>query len=123
MAFDKIFEGPPTTGAPNIASLGVDTTNRQLYIGGGNIVGWQPIVAAITSNTQIQEVLSGTKDGTNKTFTSSESVNTGLPYQLFYNGQALFPGVDFDFTVSGDSWTFVTIAPISTDSVWAVYWY
>lgn len=46
MAFDRVFEGPPTTGAPAQASLAVDLTNKTLYISGGSLIGWQEIIAA-----------------------------------------------------------------------------
>ena len=88
----------------------------------GNISAYVT-ASGVTGNTPLQEALSGTQNGTNKVFTGSHIVNTTLPYQLFYNGQALVPGAEEDFTVSGNDWTFINIAPISSDTVYAVYWY
>jgi hypothetical protein len=44
MAFDNVFAGPPTTGAPGTIkspSLGVDVTNNNLYVSSGS--GWQEV--------------------------------------------------------------------------------
>lgn len=71
MAFDSVFQGPPSdTAAPGTRqspSLGVDVTNRELYISSGQ--GWQELSAAGGStpggvNGNLQFNNSGTLSGT-----------------------------------------------------------
>lgn len=67
------------------------------------------------------ESVSGTKNGTNKTFTLSN-----LPYanslQLYLNGILQKPGVSQDYTISSKTIT-MTNAPASDDSLEATYSY
>ena len=69
MAFDSVFQGPPEdVAAPGTAqspSLGVDVSNRELYISSGQ--GWEPIEAPSTpagSNGELQYNDGGVSTGT-----------------------------------------------------------
>ena len=65
MAFDNVFAGPPTTGAPGTIkspSLGVDVTNNNLYISSGQ--GWQEVSASGGGITQLTgDILAGPGSG------------------------------------------------------------
>ena len=63
----------------------------------------------------------GTKNGSNKTFTLAH-VPAGQ-IMLFYGGQALTEGATDDFTVSSQTITLVTIAPQSDERLMAYYAY
>ena len=65
MAFDNVFAGPPTTGAPGTIkspSLGVDVTNNNLYVSSGR--GWQEVSASGGGITQLTgDILAGPGSG------------------------------------------------------------
>lgn len=70
-------------------------------------------------NMTIVDILSGTKNGINKTFSTSSSYKSGN-IVVTYNGQQLHAPDDFTET-SSSSITFVYIAPHSDDSITATY--
>jgi hypothetical protein len=74
------------------------------------------VITTLTITTVIHEELTGTKNGSNLTFTiSAAPVNFMI---LFFNGFKLDLGTDF--TRSGTTITLLTAAPISTDNLEAM---
>lgn len=55
MAFDKIFQGQPSSAAAGntsqYAALGVDTVDASLYVSVGN--GWEPASPSVTNKTNV----------------------------------------------------------------------
>jgi len=64
---------------------------------------------------------SGTKDGSNQTFTLLHVPAGNI--LLFYGGQALTEGATDDFTIVDDTITLITIAPESDERLMAYYAY
>jgi archaellum component FlaF (FlaF/FlaG flagellin family) len=62
--------------------------------------------------------VSGTQDGSNKTFTLSSAITAGVGL-VFINGQLLIPGSSNDYVISGTTLTIQAAcpAPLSTDVV------
>ncbi len=63
-------------------------------------------------------VVSGTQDGSNKTFAIANSVTSGSE-QIFYNGSLLTPGGTNDYVLTGTALVFQSnfAAPLSTDVI------
>lgn len=68
-----------------------------------------------------REAVSGTKNGTNPTFTLAHAP-TADSEMLFLNGLLLNPGAGNDYTISGSTITMLTL-PVSTDILLATYRY
>ena len=77
---------------------------------------------AVTLPTFItREAVTGTKNGTNPTFTLANIPTVGSE-SLFLNGMLLNPGAGNDYTITGLTITMLTL-PISTDILLATYRY
>jgi len=102
-------------GAAN-AVLPTQATNAGKYLtSDGTNVSWGIVSAAATFK---RTTVTGTQDGTNKTFTLANSL-TASSEQVIINGQILNPGASNDYTLSGTTLTFTTgfTAPASTDVI------
>lgn len=71
------------------------------------------------SNTVVADTLSGTLDGSNKTFYTTYNYRQDH-ITVYYNGQALHP--DYDFHQTGDNeFQFIYIAPLADENIRATY--
>jgi hypothetical protein len=98
-----------------IVVLTYDGTNWQLTnttrgIGGGSSL-----------NVVLNEVPSGSINGSNVTFTIAHTPQNGV-ISLFHNGVLLKPGSSFDYTISGTTIT-LNVAPIVSDNLTTNYFY
>lgn len=80
------------------------------------------VIQAITLGTYFvfNETPSGTKNGSNQVFTLSSTPKPAASVELSYNGQLLQAGGG-DFTLSGNTITFVAIKPVASDVLLANY--
>lgn len=70
----------------------------------------------------VREVPSGTKNGSNTDFTLANTPVSGTE-MVFLNGMLMNAGAGNDYTISGNTITFLTGSiPISTDTVLVTYW-
>jgi len=67
-----------------------------------------------------KEVPSGTKDGSNQSFTLAYTPTSGSE-QVYLNGILQNSGCGNDYTISGNAIIF-TVAPVSTDVILVTYW-
>lgn len=75
------------------------------------------VAGAGGGSTHAEVSVTGTQDGSNKTFTLGSAIDTGV--QIFLNGQLLNEGSTNDYTISGTTLSFSTgfSAPVSTDVI------
>ncbi len=101
--------GNTLTKATLTQGSGISITN-----GNGSIT----IAATGSSGYQRATTVSGTQDGSNKTFTIGNAVSAGSE-QVFLNGQLLTPGASNDYVLSGTTLTFQAAidAPAATDVI------
>lgn len=72
------------------------------------------------NGTEIQETLSGTVNGSNTAFTTSQTPITAGGFKLYRSGVLML--LDTHYTRSGTTVT-MTVAPNSPQTIHAVYWY
>lgn len=112
----QLLIGNTATGGLAKATLtqgtGIAITNSNGAItiaatGGGSSTTYQRVTA-----------VSGTQDGSNKTFTIANAVSSGSE-QVFHNGILMNPGATNDYVISGTTVTFQSgfTAPSSTDVI------
>jgi hypothetical protein len=65
--------------------------------------------------------VSGTQNAVNKVFTVANAPNPANSFELWLNGQLQTLGTDY--SLSGATITFITLAPLSTDKLLAAYQY
>jgi len=73
-----------------------------------------------STNYKCRETPSGTKNGSNQTFTLANTPISGTE-MVFVNGILQEPGAGNDYTISGNTITMLT-APLSTDKLFVTYW-
>jgi hypothetical protein len=120
-----------TTLTSNAVILGNGTSSPTFVAPGasGNVLTsdgstWQSATPSSGSSSFKSTTVSGTQDGSNKTFTIGDSLSSDSE-QVFLNGQLLTPGSGNDYTLSSTTLTFTSgfSAPVSTDviRVYGVY--
>lgn len=72
--------------------------------------------------TWVQEIPSGSINGSNTAFTLSQSPTSSSGVHVFLNGLAQIQGVGKDYTISGSTITFVT-APETAQTLTVIYQY
>jgi hypothetical protein len=118
MAFDKIFQGspstaPPTTASPQSPQLGIDTVNDNLYINSGN--GWIEIpnesnlpVGGITQLTG--DVTAGPGSGSKATTLATVNTNVGT----FNMSNTTVNGKGLVTAITAGTFPATTGAPVTT---------
>ena len=114
---NKTLQSPTLTGAPTAPTAGGGTNSTQVATTG--FVQQELAALGATSGYFRATTLTGTQDGTNKTFTLSSAVSAGSE-QIFINGQMLNPGAANDYVLSGAGNTTLTFqatfdAPLASD--------
>jgi len=101
-AYSVICAGTTSTGTMQNIN-GVGTAGQILTSNGaGALPSWQ--AAGAPSQYQRRTAVSGTQDGSNKTFTIANSVLSGSE-QFYHNGVLLINGATDDYTISGTTIT------------------
>lgn len=102
--------------AANITTAAGDTATF-ISLGSGNwiCIGYQPasgaaLIASPSSTYHRSTAVSGTQNGTNKTFTIANAVNAGSE-QVFEDGILLLPGSGNDYAISGTTITYDAARP------------
>lgn len=108
---NKTLASPALNGTPTAPTAAAGNNSTQ-------IATTAFVAAAITlSNAYFHAVaVTGTQDGTNKTFTVGSALAAGSE-QIYLNGQMLTPGSSNDYILSGTTLTFQAAfpAPLATD--------
>lgn len=111
---NKTLAAPTLTGTPTAPTAGAGTNNTQVATTG--FVQQELAALGATSGYFRATAISGTQDGTNKTFTLAQGVAADSE-QVFFNGQLLTPGSSNDYVISGTTITFQAAfdAPVAGD--------
>lgn len=112
---NKSLTSPTLTGTPTAPTAATNTNNTQI----ATTAFVAAAVAAGGATAYMRAAtVTGTQDGSNKTFTIGSAVSSGSE-QVFLNGQLLTPGSSNDYVISGTTITFQAAmpAPLATDSV------
>lgn len=104
------FLNPTTPGALLTSIAGALSANEELVI--QSITNGQYFI--------FNETPGGTMNGSNQTFTLAKTPKPVASLQLSYNGQLQKAG-GVDFSLSGNTITFIAIKPVSTDEILANY--
>ena len=106
------------SGVPTWATLSGDVT-----VGNSGVTTVSASTVTKPVNIILNEVVSGTVNGTNTAFTLANAPNaniSGSAVMLYQNGLSLRPGAGYDFTISGNAITMIN-APIAGDVLIASY--
>jgi hypothetical protein len=110
----KTFSLPSTT-ATLVGRTTADTLQNKTISGSNNTLTQVPI-----ANDFISEVPTGTINGSNVTFTLANTPVAVDSVQVFLNGIVQIRGAGEDYTLSGNTITFIT-APATGQSLRVVY--
>jgi hypothetical protein len=126
----SVFSGGVTVEGPFTSSLGVgtlSTNSSTIHISASNSPSsGSVLVAKSATEASWQQAIvfgeqpSGTKNGTNLTFSLDKSPINGTDLMLFVNGLLQLSGTSGDYELTGSTINF-KLAPFSDDSISSIY--